>query len=155
MERQTKIILIGVIVFFIVLSAGFTILSIWNKTNRYAYIESYKVNESKCQNDQCVVPAGEPMLVDLEIRLLKSVENFQIHTWGVWSAEENQHVIDHYRYYENLGAGRLVENFKTRSYCSACVGVKPGVNSLYTEIKSGENVLDNRKVSIYISDNSN
>ncbi len=137
---------------FITLIAVFTIITPWNKTNSPAQIKSFKVNGSTCEDNKCVTPAGEPFLVQWDILFHDNIENFKIHIWGIWSSEENRYVIDSFIFYDNLGPGRLLENFRTRSYCPPCLGVETEVKNLYMEIKSENKSLDNQSVSIHLTE---
>jgi len=129
-----------------------------------ASITGLTIDNIDCKVKSCIVKSGASMVVSVGIQSSRTIENVEVHVFGVWSQRQSKYQVDESRFVR-LEAGEnrtesfeTTENFETTAYCSPCAGINPGPYGMYAEISiwrftetsADKEVLDNYETTIYL-----
>jgi rhodanese-related sulfurtransferase len=113
-------------------------------------ITGLMVDNIDCEVENCTVGSGASMVLSVGIQSSETIENVEVHVWGIWSPSQDKYQIDESRIVRLEAGKHMTENFETTAYCSPCAGINPGAYRIHAEISIDNEVLDNYETTIYL-----
>lgn len=115
-------------------------------------ITEFTVNNMDCEVENCIVMSGAPMVLSVGIQSSETIENLEVHVWGIWSPRYNKYEIDESRVVSFEAGEHRVENFKTTAFCSPCAQINPGPHEIHAKISFQGDVFDESEMTIYLTE---
>lgn len=97
MLREAALAIVFVAVIVGVVAGGLLLTQPTTQPESGTSITEFMMNGMDCKVENCIVESGAPTVLSVGIQSSITIENLEVHAWGIWSQRHEEYEIDESR----------------------------------------------------------